>query len=216
MMNFEQRRKQLVVYLERIGVVATPQIKNVLLETTRELFIPEQYRESAYEYNTALPIPGGMTISAMNMHATFLSALMPKPDEKVLEIGAGSGIMLVYMKEMVGEKGEVFGIEIVPETYEFAKENLKKAGYNKKVKLILGDGSKGLPEFAPFDKILSSASVTGEVPKAWLEQLKVGGILVTPIGKVSGMQDLFWIKKTERGLQKKNLGGVVFVELQEK
>jgi protein-L-isoaspartate(D-aspartate) O-methyltransferase len=150
------------------------------------------------------------------MHAIFLSALKLKPGDKVLEIGAGSGILLAYMKEIVGKKGKVFGIEIVRETYEFAKKNLKKTGYWNKVKLILGDGSKGLPKFAPFDKIISSASPTRDIPKAWLYQLKLGGILVTPMGPVYS-QELVYLEKTKEGkIVKKNLGPVIFVELVEK
>ena len=211
-MEFAEKRRELVDYLEQLGVVATPEIKRSLLKIKRELFIPQAYRESAYYYNVALPIPGGMTISAMNMHASFLSATQLKKGDKVLEIGAGSGILLAYAKEVVGKTGKVYGIELNPEAYEFAMSNLKKNGYDKKVKLILGDGSKGLPEFAPFDKIISSAASPEKIPKPWIEQLKAEGIIVTPVGRGFG-QKLVWIKKTKGRLLKKDLGGVVFIEL---
>src|SRR5438445_10609851 len=122
-----------------------------------------------------------MTISALHMHSIMLSAAKLKNGDKFLEIGSGSGILLAYAREIVGEKGEVFGMEINKEAFEFAKENLKKTGYGKKVKLLFGDGSLGLPEYAPFDKIISSASCL-EIPKACIDQLKEGGILITPIG----------------------------------
>jgi len=143
-----------------------------------------------------------------------MSALKLKKGDKVLEIGAGSGILLAYMKEVVGEKGQVFGTEIIKETYEFAKENLKKSGYDKKVRLFHTDGSKGLPGFAPFDKIISSASSPENIPKPWIEQVKVGGIIVTPIGPEGGYQDLYYFEKKKDGkLIKKNLGSVLFVNL---
>jgi protein-L-isoaspartate(D-aspartate) O-methyltransferase len=213
MMEFAKRRKELVKYLEQLGVVATPEIKHTLLKIRRELFIPKDYRRHAYEYNVALPIPGKVTISAMNMHASFLSAAELKRGDKVLEVGAGSGILLAYIKEVVGKAGRVYGIEINPEAYEFALSNLEKTGYGKKIKLILGDGSKGLQEFAPFDKIISSAASPKEIPNPWIEQLKPNGIIVTPVGKEYYEQRLMWMKKIKGRLVKKDLGGVVFIEL---
>lgn len=148
------------------------------------------------------------------MHAIFLEALKLRPGDKVLEIGAGSGILLAYIKEIVGEKGKVYGIEILPAAYEFAMENLKKTGYDKKVKLVLGDGSLGLPRFAPYDKILSSASSPPKIPKPWIEQLKAGGIIVTPVGPATGNQFLIYLEKTKEGkIIRKSLGSVVFVPL---
>ena len=146
----------------------------------------------------------------------MLSAAKLKEGEKVLEIGAGSGILLAYSKEVVGNKGKVFGIEINKEAFDFANQNLKKSGYDKKVKLILGDGSLGLSRYAPYDKIISSASCD-EIPKAWINQLKQGGILITPVGHSSGRQELLYAEKTKSGkLIKKEIGGVVFVNLQGK
>ncbi|MEM5836557.1 MAG: protein-L-isoaspartate(D-aspartate) O-methyltransferase [Candidatus Aenigmatarchaeota archaeon] len=214
-MDLDKQRKEMVQFLENCGYIKYPAVKAAMLKVKREDFVLPEYRDKAYS-NVPLPIPGNMTISAEHMHAIFLSVLNLKPGEKVLEIGAGSGILLAYMKEIVGEKGEVYGIEIIPETYEFAKKNLKKTGYWNKVKLVLGDGSKGLPEFAPYDKIVSSAAPRERIPKAWVDQLKPGGILVTPLGPPYS-QDLICLEKTKDGkIKKKNLGPVVFVELIEK
>lgn len=205
----------MVQFLEKCGYIKYPAVKKAMLKVKREDFVLPEYRDKAYS-NTPLPIPGGMTISAEHMHAIFLSALKLKKGDKVLEIGAGSGILLAYMKEIVGEKGEVYGVEIIPETYEFAKKNLKKTGYWNKVKLVLGDGSKGLAEFAPYDKIVSSAAPREKIPKTWIDQLKLGGILVTPLGPTY-RQDLIYLEKTKEGkIIKKNLGPVIFVELIEK
>lgn len=142
-----------------------------------------------------------------------MSALKLKEGNKVLEIGAGSGILLCYIKEIVGDKGEVIGIEINRETYEFAKENLKKTGYERKVKLVLGDGSFGLKEEAPFDRIVCSAACP-KIPENWIEQLKNGGILVAPVGEIGGDQNLIFLKKLKGGkIVTKNLGPVIFVPL---
>jgi protein-L-isoaspartate(D-aspartate) O-methyltransferase len=145
------------------------------------------------------------------MHAIFMAALKLKKGDKVLEVGFGSGILLAYMREVVGKRGKVIGIEIVPEAFEFGKKNLAKAGY-KDIKLVLGDGSLGLSEEAPFDKIISSASCP-QIPKPWIEQLKPGGIIVSPVGP-EGYQELVYLEKTKEGkIIRKNLGPVIFVRL---
>jgi protein-L-isoaspartate(D-aspartate) O-methyltransferase len=145
-----------------------------------------------------------------------MSALKLKQGDKVLEVGAGSGILLAYIKEVVGPRGKVFGIENIPEVFEFAKKNLEKSNYVEKVKLVLGDGSKGLPEDAPFDKIVCSATCP-EIPKPWIKQIKPGGIIVSPIGEPYGHQELVYLEKTKKGkIIRKNLGGVIFVPLKGK
>ena len=205
----------MIEFLEKCGYIKNPKVRSAMLKVKREDFVPQEYRSNAYS-NTPLPIPGGMTISAEHMHAIFLSELKLKAGDRVIEIGAGSGILLAYMKEIVGRRGKVFGTEINFETYEFAKENLKKTGYWDKVKLIHADGSKGLSQFAPFDKIISSAAPVKKIPKEWIDQLKPGGILITPLGPTYA-QDLIYLEKTKNGkIIRKNLGAVVFVELVEK
>lgn len=213
MTDFEKQRKLIVDNLERMGYIKDKKIKKAMFKVKREDFVDPEYRNDAY-IDTPLPIPGGVTISAPHMHSIFLSSLKLELGDKFLEVGAGSGIVLAYAKELVGDEGEVIGIEYVPETYEFAKNNLKRAGYDKKVKLILGDGSKGLPEKAPFDKILVSASCP-EIPQPLIEQLKLGGILVAPVGSIE--QELVYIEKTKDGkIVRKNLGGVIFLKLRGK
>ncbi len=212
MKSFEQQRKDIVESLEKMGYIKSPEIKKAMLKVRREEFVLPEFRSDAYA-DTPLPIPGGQTISAPHMHAIFLSALKLKPGEKVLEVGAGSGILLAYMKEIVGPKGKVIGVEIVPETYEFCLKNLERAGYAKKVKVYLRDGSKGLPEEAPFDKIVSGAAAP-DIPRPWIDQLKPGGIIVSPVGPVGGRQELIYLEKTKEGkIIKKRLGEVIFVPL---
>jgi protein-L-isoaspartate(D-aspartate) O-methyltransferase len=211
-MSFQEQRAEMVEHLKNMGYVKSKDVERAMLKVKREQFVWDKYKTEAYS-DTPLPIPGGVTISAPHMHAIFMSALKLKAGDKVLEVGAGSGILLVYMKEVVGAKGKVYGIEIIEEVYEFAKSNLQKAGYGKKVKLVLGDGSKGLPKYAPYDKIVSGASAP-KIPKPWIEQLKPGGVIVTPVGPTYGSQDLIYLEKTKKGkIVRKNLGGVIFVPL---
>ena len=212
MKEFEKQRIDVVKHLEKIGYIRDPKIKKSMLKVKREQFVLPDYRRDAY-LDMPLPIPGDATISAPHMHAIFMSSVKLKPGDKVLEVGAGSGILLAYIREVIGSKCKVIGIEFSPETYEFAKKNLKKSGYNKKVKLVLGDGSKGLPKEAPFDKIIVSAACP-EIPRPLIKQLKLGGILVAPVGGISSGQDLIYLEKTKKGeMIRKVLGGVIFVPL---
>lgn len=206
---FERKRKEMVERLKELGYIKDKRIEKAMLKVKRELFVPPEYREDAY-VDTPLPIPGNATISAPHMHCIYLHALELKEGEKVLEVGFGSGILLAYIKEIIGKKGRVIGIEINPETFKFGKENLRKAGY-KGIKLILGDGSKGLEKEAPFDKILISAACP-EVPKPLIEQLKPGGFLIAPVGGISGGQELIRLRKNEK-IKEESLGSVIFLPL---
>ena len=210
--EFAKQRRNVVASLERLGYLTDEKVKKSITKVRREDFVPKEYFESAY-IDTPLSIPGNATISAIHMHAISLSALKLKSGEKFLEIGAGSGILLAYVKEIVGQKGKVFGIEFSKETYEFAKENLDRAGYANKVKLICGDGSQGLPDEAPFDKVLISAA-SPDVPEPIKEQVKAGGVVVAVIGPPRGDQELVCFeKKNDGSWKKKNLGGVIYVPL---
>ncbi len=204
---FEEKRKEMVENLKKSGYLKDERIEKAMLKVKRELFVLPEYKEDAY-VDTPLPIPGNATISAPHMHCIYLHALELKENDRVLEVGFGSGILLAYIKEVIG-KGEIFGIEINPETFKFGKRNLRRAGY-KDIKLILGDGSKGL-ENVQFDKILVSAACP-EIPKPLIEQLKPGGILIAPVGSISGNQELIKIKKNKK-IKKENLGSVIFLPL---
>jgi len=213
MMDFKERRKQIVESLERIGYVKSLSVKKAMLKVRREDFVPYESKENAY-LDTPLPIPGNATISAPHMHAISLETLKLKPGDKFLEVGAGSGIMQAYVYEIIGEKGKVIGIEINKETYEFGKKNLERAGYTN-VRFILGDGSKGLPEEAPFDKILVSAACP-DIPKPLIKQLKQDGIILAVVGSAYGEQQLVSLEKKERKFIRKTLLPVVFVPLKGK
>lgn len=211
-MSFEEQRKQMVESLERVGYIRTDGVKRAMLKVRREDFIQSEIRKDTY-LDMPLPIPGGATISAPHMHAISLEALELKRGDKFLEVGAGSCILLAYAKEIIGD-GNVFGIEFDKETYEFGKENLVKTGYWNKVKLLLGDGSLGLPKEAPFDKIMVSAA-SPDIPKPLIQQLKQDGKIVAVVGG-SGEQKLVSLEKSGGKIKKKDLLPVVFVPLKGK
>ncbi|MEM3074398.1 MAG: protein-L-isoaspartate(D-aspartate) O-methyltransferase [Candidatus Pacearchaeota archaeon] len=169
----------------------------------REKFVPKHWEEHAYE-DTALSIGEGQTISQPYTIAFMLSLLeLDKLEEKssVLEVGSGSGYVLALLRELT--KGEVYGIERIKALFKRSKDTLK----NENIKIFCKDGTKGLKKFSPYDRILVSASGK-EIPKALIEQLKIGGIIVIPIGS-----SIFQIKKTTSGFIKREFSGFVFVPL---
>lgn len=211
MKTFEKERIEAIEHLERMGYIKDPKIKSVMLKVKRELFVAPDYKQDAY-IDMPLPIPGGATISAPHMYAITLEAVKLKKGEKVLEIGSGSGYGAALISELAGSKGKVITIEIIPEVCEFAKKNLKKAGY-KKVKVICGDGSLGNEKNAPYDAIIVTAACP-EIPRTLVNQVKNGGRLVAPVGGISSGQDLIYLEKTKEGeIKTKKLGGVIFLPL---
>jgi len=147
--------------------------------------------------------------------AFMLEQLCPQPRDKILDIGSGSGWTSALLAEIVGPKGKVIAIEIIPELMEFGKNNVAKYNFIDKgrVKFICADGSKGHEKEAPFDGILVSASLqTIEVPQAWKDQLKIDGKIVVPIG--SSIWQI--TKKSDAEFEKTEYPGFVFVPLIEK
>ena len=205
--------EKLIEEYKRIGYLKSKKVENAFRKVNRELFVPENLKHQAY-VDSPLPIPGNVTISAPHMHVICLEELNLKRGEKFLEVGAGSGIFLAYAYEIIKKKSCVFGIEINEETYEFALKNLERAGYADKVKLILGDGTLGLPEEAPFDKILVSAAAP-DFPKPLIEQLKVDGIILGIIG-YSSQWLVKGIKKGENKVERKAVLPVIFLPLRGK
>jgi protein-L-isoaspartate(D-aspartate) O-methyltransferase len=211
MQDFACEREELVRGLQRIGVLKNPRIARAMLAVKRELFVTKDYASDAYA-DIPLPIPGGATISQPYVYASTLEAADLKEGENVLEIGAGSGYGAALMSELVGRSGRVFTIEISPKVSGFAKVNLKKAGYNN-VKLITSDGSMGYEKESPYDAIIVTAACP-EIPPPLIEQLKVGGRIVAPVGGLSEGQELMLLKKKVDGsIETRRLGGVVFLPL---
>ena len=172
----------LIDSLIKEGWLKTPRIIEAFRKIKRVDFLPEDTKDLA-ELNDALSIGWGQTISQPLVVAFMLELLAPEKGEKILDVGSGSGWTSALLGEIVGERGKVIAIELVPELKEFGEKNMAKYNFVEKgiVKFICADGSKGYPKEAPFDKILASAEAS-ELQKEWKEQLKIGGRIVTPIG----------------------------------
>jgi protein-L-isoaspartate(D-aspartate) O-methyltransferase len=213
--DFAKLRKEMVEYIKSMGWLKSKEIEEALLKVPRELFMPKKYRDFAYN-DQPFPIPpftGKHTISAPSTYALFYEPLELKRGDRFLEVGTGSGYGAALAREIVGKEGLVVTIEINKETFEFAKKNLEKAGYDDII-LVLGDGSKGYELEAPYDKIAVTAS-SPKIPEALIKQLTCPGKLIAPVGPVWPSQDLVLIEKDEWGKIKKSIvpPKVVYVPL---
>jgi len=164
--------------------------------------------KSLAEMDEALPTGEGQTISQPAVVAFMIELLQPKVGEKILDIGSGSGWTTALLSQIVGEKGRVFGLESVPSLVQFGRENIKKYNFFEKgiAQILLKDGSKGLPNEAPFDKIMVSASAE-RIPQPLKDQLKTGGRLVIPVFTS------IWLieKKDDNDFEETEYPGFVFV-----
>lgn len=169
---------ELVKELIALGVLQTPRIINAFKAIDRKDFVLPEYMSEAYQ-NYPLPIGYGQTISQPYTVAFMLELLQPKPGQHSLDIGSGSGWTTALLAHIVGSKGKVYGVEIIPELVTLGSENVEK--YNLPQASITQAGKElGLRGRAPFDNILVSAA--GEhLPKELLAQLKTGGTLVIPV-----------------------------------
>lgn len=208
--GFAEKRKQLVEAMCANGAVRTASVKEAFLKVKREIFFPKESREFAY-FDEAFPIGFGQTISQPSTIATMLEMLGAEKGHKVLEVGAGSAYVLALLSEIVGPKGKVFGFEIVPELKELAEKNLKQL-HCKNIKVIVGDGTLGLRQKAPFDRILVSAACP-KIPEPLLGQLKEGGRAVAPIGNRFSQEMVLLEKTSGEAIEKQRLCCFVFVPL---
>jgi protein-L-isoaspartate(D-aspartate) O-methyltransferase len=158
----------------------------------RELFVSEELRDRAYD-DVALPIAEGQTISQPYMVAKICEALALRGNEHVLDVGSGSGYQAAVLAELAAE---VDTIERIPELAELARRNLAAAGYDR-VRVHVGDGTRGLPERAPFDAIAVGAAAP-RLPQTLYEQLADRGRLVVPVGR-HGIQRLEVIVRSPEG-----------------
>jgi len=173
----------------------------------RDLFLPAALKSRAYD-DTPLPIGYNQTISAPHMVAIMCDLLDLQPGMTVLEVGGGSGYHAAVMAAMVGPTGMVYSVERMPELVAMAKRNLENAGITN-VTLIETDGSLGLAEHAPYDRI-SVAATAPRIPEPLKQQLKVGGKMVLPVGR--DYQDLYLVTR-ENGFCVEEKMGVIFVPL---
>jgi protein-L-isoaspartate(D-aspartate) O-methyltransferase len=174
--------------LERRGI-RDPLVLGAMRRVPREMFIPAEYADKAYE-DRPLPIGAGQTISQPYIVACMIEALALRGGEKVLEIGGGSGYAAAVMADIAAQ---VFTIERIPELAETARANLAAAGV-KNISVRCSDGTDGWPEEAPFDAILVSAGAPAE-PRTLMQQMKIGGRMAVPIGNDPTEQQLFGVRR---------------------
>ena len=182
---------------------------NAFKDINREDFIPKSLNSRAYE-DIPLPLLRGKTISQPTTVMIMTHALELQHNEKVFEIGAGSGYQAAIIAKIV-EPGKVITTEIIPELVSFAKQNLAKAKIEN-VEIYETDGSKGLLDKAPYDKIIITAACK-EFPKPLLEQLKPNGIIVGPVGDIYEQERVRGIKDKNNKLQLEFLGPFLFTPM---
>lgn len=188
--------------------VRNPEVLRVMRAVPRHLFIPEPMRSQAYE-DHPVPVGYGQTISQPYIVGLMTELLEPNKDLTVLEIGTGSGYQAAVLSGLVKH---LYSIEIVPELARSSAATLEKLGY-RNVTVRHGDGYQGWPEQAPFDRIIITAAPP-EIPKTLLEQLKLGGKLVAPVGSSVFGQDLVVIDKALNGrLRRHSIIPVMFVPM---
>lgn len=168
--------EELVQRLWERNLIKNERVKKAFLETDRANFTPEEYIEKAY-VDSPLSIGHGQTISAPHMVAMMTESLKLKESSKVMEIGTGSGYQAAILSKIT-EEGSIHTIERVKELYKQAKERLEN--YNN-IQLYRSDGSLGIAEEAPFDRIISTCGIP-ELPRSWENQLKADGFILAPVG----------------------------------
>jgi protein-L-isoaspartate(D-aspartate) O-methyltransferase len=186
--------------------ISDPRVLRAMGSVPREKFVPKELRNSAYD-DHPLPIGYGQTISQPFIVAFMTEQLQPKKNQRVLEIGTGSGYQAAVLSDLVAE---VDTIEIVRPLAQRAEAVLRELGY-KNVHVKAGDGYKGWPEHAPFDAIIVTAA-PDHVPPPLVEQLKEGGRMVIPVGQ-SGWQKLYLLEKQGGQIRQTAVIPVKFVPL---
>jgi len=207
---YEDERRELVQRLRRHGYVSDERVLEAMEKVPRHEFLPEDMRKLAY-VDSPIPIGQGQTISAPHMVGMMLQALDLQPGHKVLEIGAGSGYHAALMGELVRPGGKVWTVERLADLGRSAAETIERLGYGDVVEVVIADGSLGLAEHAPYDRITVAAAAPA-VPGPLEEQLAEGGRMLVPVGG-RGYQDLVLVTKKDGRLERTEMGGVVFVPL---
>ena len=209
-MEPKQARERMVSMLLSSGHIHDQRVADAMRTVPRHLFLPDSLREQAY-FDTPLHIGEGQTISAPHMVAIMVEALDLRPGHKVLEVGSGSGYHAAVMAELVRPGGKVFTIERLHPLVEMARSNLERAGYSSDVEVVEGDGTNGLPEHAPYDRI-SVAAAAPHIPEPLKEQLADDGRMLVPVGG-SWYQDCTLVTRKKGKFHTEDLGGCVFVPL---
>ena len=204
-----ESRAQIVFALRSAGIT-DKRVLDAVEATPRRLFVDRAFQARSAE-DTALPIACGQTISAPSVVGIMTQALDLTPRCKVLEVGAGSGYQTAVLARLARR---VYAIERHRPLARAARALIERELDLPNVTIIAGDGAMGLPEQAPFDRILLAAAAE-DVPRHLMEQLKIGGIMVLPVGQSDDIQQLIRIEKTENGPIYSELSPVRFVPLLE-
>ena len=204
---FERQRE--VMVREQMRDIGDARVLGAMRATPRHLFVPPDRRAEAYE-DHPVAIGYGQTISQPYIVAKMTELMEPKKDDRVFELGTGSGYQAAVLSPLVKE---VYTVEVFTALGEQARARLKDLGY-KNVEVKVGDGYYGWPEKAPFDAIIVTAAAN-HIPPALIQQLKPGGRMVIPIGTVFQVQNLLLVEKgkTSKDLKVRNIMPVLFVPL---
>ena len=203
--EFRGARERLVETLREKGIRDLSVLRAFEM-TPRHAFVPTGLRHRAYE-DAPLPIGNGQTISQPWVHARYLELLQLTGKERVLEVGTGSGYQTVLLAHLVAQ---VFSIERIPALFHMAREAIERAGV-RNVSLLMGDGSVGWREYAPYDGILVGAGAPS-IPQPLLDQLAEGGRLLIPIGDRE-VQKLVLAERKNGAIQMTDIAPVRFVPL---
>ena len=206
-MTSQRTRNRLAERLQAKGII-DHKVLAAIRRTPRHLFVDEALGSRAYE-DTALPIGHRQTISQPYIVALMTEALLAKGEpRKVLEIGTGSGYQAAVLSQLLEQ---VYTVERIRELSMQARARLRKLGV-KNVHFKLADGTWGWPEYAPFDAIMVTAAPQ-ELPEPLLQQLAVGGRMIIPVGRETGLQELLLVTRTADRYTQESLAGVSFVPL---
>lgn len=197
---------QLIFTLRRHGVTDKA-VLTAFERTPRERFVEQTFQDRAYA-DSALPITCGQTISQPSVVGIMTQALNVTPRCKVLEVGAGSGYQAAILSQLARR---IYSVERHRDLALTARTRMTELGLSN-VSIRTGDGTRGWPEQAPFDRIMITAAAE-DPPSTLLEQLRPGGIMVLPVGQSDEVQQLIRIEKTENGLAYQELSEVLFVPL---
>jgi protein-L-isoaspartate(D-aspartate) O-methyltransferase len=207
--DFAAERARMVERLVRSRYVQDPRVRDAFLAVPREAFVRPEDAEDAYA-DAPLPIGRGQTISAPSMIAIMLEEARLAPGDRVLEIGTGSGYHAALVAHIAGPEN-VVSIERIPSLAEWARSNLARVGFSA-VTVVVGDGSLGYPERAPYDCILATAGAP-EIPDPWRLQLSPRGRIVAPIGPRSGQVLIVATRRPDRSLEVREGTPCAFVPL---
>jgi protein-L-isoaspartate(D-aspartate) O-methyltransferase len=204
---YQAARQQMVTEDIQKRGVDDPRVLQAMLKVERHLFVPENYRHMAYA-DHPVPIGEGQTISQPYIVALMTYHLHLKPEDKVLEIGTGSGYQAAVLAELAKE---VYSIEIIDELARTAQERLRQLGYTN-VWVKNGDGFYGWKEYAPYDAIIVTCAAPS-IPEHLVEQLTEGGRMILPLGGEPFHQSLTVLTKQGGKIEKQLISDVVFVPM---